>query len=55
MTTGAKFPIAPGGLVTVSCNPGHVLTGNKVVTCVKDREFEYEGQLVPTCVKGKFR
>ena len=53
MATTAEFPVAPGTLVTVTCNTGYQLTGEDVLTCVKDTEFQHSGDILPVCVIGR--
>ena len=45
------FNVKYGQNVTLACSPGFSLTGDKVIRCVKNREFVYNE--IPNCVQGK--
>jgi len=50
MTTTSTFPVIVGTVVEVSCKPGHTLTGDNTITCIRDISFTI-GHL-PTCTIG---
>ena len=45
--TDTEFPVSVGDVITLSCNDGHELYGNKEVTCVRDQTYEYHSE--PWC------
>ena len=47
MGTTEEFPVVAGTVVTLNCNAGYELSGDKEVTCVKDTEFKYTNE--PQC------
>ena len=55
MKTITVFPVPPGTLVTVNCSPGYILSGNKVVTCEIDEQFEHSEHTPPACTIGTGR
>ncbi|KAL5272077.1 hypothetical protein ACHWQZ_G000328 [Mnemiopsis leidyi] len=46
--TTTTFPVNHGESIHISCTDGYQLSGDNVLTCVKDRTFTY--QTVPHCV-----
>ena len=52
LTTTTTFPVTHGTVVTVTCDSDHVISGSHVITCYKDRNYEFSS--TPKCVdKGK--
>ena len=49
MTTDTGFPVDVGTFLTVSCDDGYQLDGDKHVTCTKYMEFSYTSK--PKCGK----
>ena len=49
MATDTVFPVKEGTILTVSCNEGYQLDGDKHVTCIKDTEFSHTSE--PKCGK----
>ena len=47
MVADKEFPVTVGTVLTLSCMEGYRLTGDKVVTCTKDTEFQYTTE--PQC------
>ena len=47
MLADKTFPVTEKTTVTLSCNVGHQLKGDKVVTCTKNEEFQYSTE--PIC------
>ena len=45
-----QFPLPPGVGVSLTCSPGHTLTGDNTVTCVKGTEFSFNN--APSCLQG---
>ena len=39
--TTTEFPVNHGSTVSVSCDSGYKLVGDKVITCVRDKQFSY--------------
>ena len=42
-----------GTLVEVDCILGYSLSGSRLITCIRDRNWQYEE--VPDCILGRFR
>ena len=52
MLSSETFPVPPGTMVTLTCERGHSrVAGGAVVTCVRDRVFEGDGDF--KCDKGE--
>ena len=47
MGTITDFPVSAGTLVSLKCNAGYELEGDKEVTCTQNTEFQFSVQ--PTC------
>ena len=47
MLTDKTFPVIEKTTVTLSCNVGHQLKGDKVVTCSNNEEFHFSTE--PIC------
>ena len=45
------LPVNHGTKVELECIPGYSLSGSSVITCVKDRDWEYE--MTPKCTLRK--
>ena len=50
LQTSTSLPVDHGTTVEVSCIPGYSLSGKKLITCIRDKEWEYEQ--TPYCVLG---
>ena len=50
MVTNAQFPLPPGSEVFLTCKPGHTLTGDSTVTCLKGTDFSFN--TAPSCSLG---
>ena len=50
MTTTSIFPVVVGTVVEVNCKPGHTLSGDNSITCIKDVSFKIDQR--PTCNIG---
>ena len=49
MKTETQFPLQPGSIVSMKCNTGFTLTGDKTVTCTGT---ELSFTEAPSCVLG---
>ena len=47
MNSHKQFPVSTGTVLSLSCNVGHYLKGDNVVTCIKNREFKFSEE--PRC------
>ena len=52
LKTSATLPVDRGTSVEVDCIPGYSLTGSRVITCIKDKIWEYSE--TPECVLGGY-
>ena len=51
MKADEQFPVSTGTVLSLSCNEGHELKGDKTVTCTRNAEFQFTVE--PYC--GEFR
>ena len=51
MVADSTFPVNTGTVLSLSCKQDYQLTGDKLVTCIQDEEFQPTTTL-PTC--GEF-
>ena len=51
LTTSANFPVGEGHVIPITCDVGHVVVGDKYVTCQIEDIFEYE--IRPSCKDGE--
>ena len=51
LNTNETFPVYYGDVVSVGCNTGHTLSGNRSITCEKGTVFTYSSE--PICMKCK--
>ena len=49
MKADKQFPVSTGTVLTLSCNVGYELKGDKTVTCTKNTEFQFSVE--PACGK----
>ena len=49
MKADKDFPVTVGTTVTLSCNTGYELKGDKTVTCIKETDFTFTKE--PECGK----
>ena len=49
--TNTPLPVDYGTKVGLDCKSGYSLSGSRVITCVKDRNWEYE--TTPECILGE--
>ena len=49
--TNTPLPVNYGTRVELDCIPGYSLSGSRVITCVKERTWEYEK--TPECILSK--
>ena len=47
MKTGKQFPVSTGTVLSLNCNDGYELKGEKTVTCTENTEFEFSEE--PNC------
>ena len=47
LVTKTIFPVKPGTSVTVECDTGYRLSGDKVITCQTDKRFSFKQE--PSC------
>ena len=52
LKTSATLPVNRGTSVEVDCIPGYSLTGSRVITCIKDKIWEYSE--TPECTLGGY-
>ena len=48
--TETRFPVPPGTEITLGCETGYSLSGDSIVTCLKDNDFQHSS--VPVCTRG---
>ena len=48
--TNSPLPVDYGTRVEISCIPGYSLAGSSLITCIKDRNWEYD--ITPKCILG---
>ena len=46
-TITSTFPVATGTVLSLSCNEGYELSGDKEVTCIQNTEFKFTEE--PAC------
>ena len=52
MVAKEKFPVLQGTVLTLSCQDGHQMSGDKEVTCIGGTEFNYSKTHSPECGKN---
>lgn len=50
LVTSKALPVKHGTRLEVTCNYGYTLSGDSVITCVKDANWEFD--IAPFCVLG---
>ena len=51
LKTVISLPVDHGTLVEVDCIPGYSLSGSRLITCIRNRNWQYEE--VPDCILGR--
>ena len=48
--TETRFPVPPGTEITLGCETGYSLSGDSIVTCLRNTDFQHSS--VPVCTRG---
>ena len=47
MKTDKQFPVSTGTVLSLSCNDGYELKGDRTVVCTRNTEFQFDVE--PVC------